>query len=118
MSTIDVATMLEKLGLEDNVENRLLVDAALGWLKDNTILNIEDAEAFPAVASLFVLKFTELVSQTSGVKSESLGGMSQSFSGDMDVDLWALAYAMLPQYLKSGISFTESTERWSYGSNS
>lgn len=105
---------LSVLGLEKTPENQLIVDAALQWLGDNTTLDVS-GENIPPVAKLFILKYSELMGQTAGLKSESLAGMSQSFSGDFNTSLWNIAYSMLLPYLKSNANVTPSRRKWEYG---
>lgn len=105
---------ISALGLVDTPENQLMADAALQWLGDNTTLDMAETD-IPPVAKLFILKYCELMGQTAGVKSESLAGMSHSFSGDFNVDLWNIAYSMLLPYLKSNANVTPIIRKWEYG---
>lgn len=61
-------------------ETAVMIDAALKWIQDNTTLELDPEAELPSNVKLFIVKFTQLFSQPSGVASESLGGMSQSFS--------------------------------------
>lgn len=61
-------------------EVAIMVDAALSWISENTTLNIDPSKELPSNVKLFIIKFCDLLTPTVGVASESLGGMSQSFS--------------------------------------
>lgn len=64
----------------DDTETKIMVDSALMWVAENTTLEIGTDNELPSNVKLFVIKYCDLMSQTYGVASESLGGMSQSFS--------------------------------------
>ena len=112
---MDIGELVEKMGLEDIPQNRLIVEAGIQWLKDNTTIDFSNSGSLPAVVPLFLIKFHELMGQTAGVKSESLGGMSQSFSGNVQGDLWNVANGMLLPYLKSNAVVFPGERKWDYG---
>lgn len=75
-----MASNYDNLPLDTNdVETRIMIDAAIQWIQANTTIEIAEDAELPSSAKLFTIKFCDLMSR-SGVASESLGGMSQSFS--------------------------------------
>ncbi len=54
-------------------------ESALIWLKNNTNLDL-DAEPFPENVELFITKYGDIMSIRPGISSESIQGLSQSFS--------------------------------------
>lgn len=56
----------------------LLRDSAILWIKSNTTIPIDDP--LPANVELFIEKYKELFSLRAGVASESISGLSQSFT--------------------------------------
>ena len=92
--------------------------AALEWVRDNTVLeldltDIESIACLPANAKLFVVKCTELNTVRAGVTSQSIEGLSLSFSGTSRTDaLWELARSLLSSYLKSQLRVYPALRRW------
>lgn len=102
------------LGLnETDGKTLLMVEAAIEWLAENTTLNTTDLEALPAAARLFIHKFCEVSSLQSGVSSESIEGLSQSFTTTNITDMiWDLANNLLGAYLKNRVRFVIAQKRW------
>lgn len=100
------------------VSSDLVGNAALEWLSENTTLdiNLDDVtklEALPFSAKLFIAKYDDIVSASSLVVSESIEGLSQSFSqADRSALLWQTAEQLLAGYLKSRIKFIQAKKRW------
>lgn len=108
-----------KLGIEPiNERVVLIVESALQWVQDNTTLkfdinNNDDLEALPACVRLFAVKFFDVNNINAGVSSESIEGLSLSFSnGDRDALIWQFARELLGAYLISGAKFVVATSRW------
>lgn len=101
-----------------SVSSELIGNAALEWLSENTTLTIDLDEAttletLPFAAKLFISKYDEIVSVSSVVASESIEGLSQSFSQTDKSDLlWQIANQLLSGYLKSRIKFFAAKSRW------
>lgn len=82
----------------------LTVESALEYVKANTNLkfdltDIDSIKALPSCVKLFVVKYNELISRETGVTSESIAGMSQSFeTGDKDTLLYSLLCSLCGQY--------------------
>ncbi len=94
-------------------ETVLMANAALDWIGEHTSLDIENPKAFPSGAKLFVLKYIACMSQSFGVTSESLAGMSQSFdASDKGGQLMQYARELMGQYLNSDIRFVPAESRW------
>ena len=105
----------------DNPTNEtcLYIEAGLDWLKENTTLEfdstkIDTIKALPSGAKLFLLKFNDIMTVDTTIASESLGGMSQSFSTSSKTDLLMdLASELLGTYLKSSFTFIPAVRKWS-----
>lgn len=101
--------------IEDNAISLLYAETALDWMISNTTLQINKADlsGLPAGAKLFVVRSGEIMRQSSTVTSESLGGMSQSFSTETKNNLlYDLAFELIGGYMKSQVSFTAAQSRW------
>ena len=99
----------------DTTDNKavLRVEAAVEWLADNTTIDTTDIENLPACAKLFIDKFIEINSMQSGIASESIEGLSQSFKSDKTEDMiWDNANQLLSSYLKSRVRFVPATKKW------
>ena len=102
------------------IDNRvvLIVESGLEWIKENTTLefdinNDEDLKALPATVRLFLTKFFDVNTMTAGVSSESINGLSQSFSTESKNNLiWQFAEELLGSYLKCQIRFVQAQRRW------
>lgn len=98
----------------------LYADAALDWLEDNTSLTIDrdNLAALPSGAKLFINQFPDLASRTDNVTSESIDGLSRSYSSSTKNDLILdLARGLLGKYLTGQVSFKPAGKRWLvYGS--
>lgn len=98
--------------------SELVRKAALEWLDEYTTLDIdpESPEAYtslPARAQLFVEKYTELLTRRTGVASQSIEGLSQSFgSTDSSTLIWQLANTLLQRDLKSQVRVFPAVRRW------
>lgn len=96
----------------------LTVNSAFEWVKSHTILefDIDDTEALkalPSAVKLFVLKYVDIMSLSTGVTSESLGGMSQSFDTSATAALlWQYAQELLGDWLKSQVSVFPAKKKW------
>ena len=91
----------------------IMVETALDWVEANTTLEINREAELPSNVKLFVVKYCELMSQTAGVTSESLGGMSQSFSaGGAGLALADLAAQLFGSAYKGRNRFVAARSRW------
>lgn len=102
----------------DDPEDILTVESGLEWLAANTILeidmeNMESIKALPSRAKLFLLRFLEVSSQGTGITSESIGGLSQSFDTSNQANkLNQLAQELIWDLLKSQVKFIPGKRRW------
>lgn len=111
---------LVSLGLpvESSERNLLHMNSALGWLADNTTLDVteddyEKIAALPSGAKLFLVKFCEVAEKDISVSSETVGPMSQSFSAaGADRLVMGLARQLLRAYLKPNVKFIPCKRRW------
>lgn len=95
----------------------LHAEAALDWMNENTTLEIDKTdistiEALPACAKLFTVKFAEVVAMRDGVSSQSIEGLSMSFSSDKSEIILQLAKTLLGAYLKSQVRIYPARRRW------
>lgn len=97
----------------------LRAEAALDWMEGHTTLKFDKAdakslEALPACAKLFVVKFAETMRLKSGVTSQSIEGMSQSFDASESTDdlIMALANSLLGNYMRPQLTIHQATRRW------
>ena len=102
------------------IDNRVIltVGSGLEWLQRNTTLefdmnNDEDLKALPYCARLFLISYFDITTVPTGVASESIGGLSQSFNSTSKKTLiWEAAEQHLQGYLKSGIKFIPAKHKW------
>ena len=94
----------------------MYAECALGWINNNTSLKYDLnnlPESLPSNVRLFILKYNEAMSISAGVSSESIEGLSQSFStGDKAALLWDIAASLLDKWLVSPVRFVAATNRW------
>lgn len=97
-----------------NPETAIMVEAALDWIDRNTSLHLDREVALPSSAKLFVVKYCELMSQSAGVASESLGGMSQSFTSAEGIGsvLAEFARQIFGDAYKGRNRFVAASGRW------
>ena len=104
--------------INPNNETCLYVESALDWLERNTTLvfdktDINSITSLPAGAKLFIVKFIDVMNVNTAVTSESIGGMSQSFSAaNKNSLLMDLANDLIGGYVKSSFSFIPATRKW------
>lgn len=102
---------------ETDATTVLTVNSAFDWLKEHTTLefdidNLETLSALPSTAKLFVVKYVDVMAMGTGVTSESLGGMSQSFDTALAGLIWQYARELLSSYLKSDVSVVPAKRKW------
>ena len=97
-----------------DAEVSIMVETALDWVETNTTLEIDREKELPNNVKLFVVKFCDLMSQTANVTSESLGGMSQSFSttSGTGLILAELASQLFGSAYKGRNRFVSAVNRW------
>lgn len=106
---------LNKLGLPVNITNpetAIIVESSLEWITQNTTLKLDLEKELPANVKLFIMKYCDVFNMGVGVTSESIAGMSQSFSNDgTTILLRQYASELLSPYFSSG-KFIPSSRRW------
>lgn len=95
----------------------LYVESAILWINNNTSLDInadddEQLAKLPANVRLFISKYHELMSIRRGVASESISGLSQSFTTVSSSDIWDIAEELLGDALYSRVRFVKSRKQW------
>ncbi len=115
------AEELRDAGIPIDPEDELAMlkaESAIEYISNNTTLTADITDpatikALPAQAKLFIVKYSALMEAETGVASESLGGMSQSFdTSNRNGLLFDLAESLLGPYMKSQMKFTQATKRW------
>lgn len=93
--------------------DELTGNAAIEWIAAKTTIDTTDITKLSASARLFIKKYAEIDGIPSGVASENIEGLSQSFNQTKSEDLiWDIARKYIGQYLKSGIKFIPAQNRW------
>ena len=90
----------------------LIRKSALEWISKNTTFDIT-VEPLPAGVELFIEKYAEAIGLRAGVSSESISGLSQSFSGDISNLLKQYASELIgEEYMVSEVRFVKAMERY------
>lgn len=117
MLTAEKIEML-KLGIQP-IDDKvcMLVESGLLWVNSNTKLkiNIDDdktLQELPANIRLFLCKYIDIMKLRTGVASESISNLSQSFTTDTKSLLWQAAEELLGEDLTSGVTFVTAKKRW------
>lgn len=106
---------IESLGLGIEIDDKavLAVNAAFEFIANNTTIDTTDIENLPACARFFMVKFCEISEMKMGVASESIEGLSLSFSSGSQTNLiWDVANDLLSAYMKSRIKFVAAERKW------
>lgn len=110
---------LLKLGIAPIDERTTLtIECGLEWVKRNTTLefdinNDEDIKALPSCVRLFLVKYFDINMLSVGVSSESIDGLSQSFSqSSKEAMIWDIALSTLGDYVKSPIRFVTAQRKY------
>lgn len=99
-------------------DTSLYLEAGLEWLEEHTTIQLEEhtvdcIKALPSKAKLFLLEFSEIMQRESGIESESIPGMSQSFQEKgKDELIWKLAKVLLKGQLQSTVTVLPARKRW------
>lgn len=103
-----------KLGITIDAQTEIMLNAGIEWIENNTIIDITDLENFPNRAKLFLIKFLEIQNMPTGVSSESIQGLSQSYNTDSKATMiWDIAYSLLGDYIKDGaVRFVCASPKW------
>lgn len=101
---------------EADAQDCLWVESGLVWLKVHTTLPLDKLalEELPAGAKLFLQKYADVM-ECSGIASESIEGLSQSFTTgeSTELRLLSLAQNLLPEWFRS-IQFMPKQQLWKY----
>lgn len=89
------------------------INAALEFMEENTTINVNDLENLPSCAKLFMMKYAEISNMRTGVVSESIEGLSQSFASGSQTNLiWDVANDLLGSHMKSRVRFVTAERKW------
>lgn len=103
-----------KLGISP-IDDRavLTISAGVEWIAQNTTIDTSDLAKLPASACLFLVKYFDIQKLKTGVASQSIEGLSQSFNSNAHSTLiWQAAEELLSGYLKSRVQFVSAQKRW------
>lgn len=95
----------------------LYLDAGLEWLKEHSTIScensIETVKALPNKVKLFLMEFSEIMQRETGIASEGISGISQSFQNKgKETLIWDAAKCLLKEYLKSNVTVLPAKRRW------
>ena len=95
----------------------MYADCALDWININTKLKYDLnnlPESLPSNVRLFILKYFELMYNNPGVTSESIQGLSQSFTGAerTGILLWEYASELLGEYMAGAMVAVPTEAPW------
>lgn len=98
------------LGITLDATSEIIINSGLEWLSENTTIDMNN---LPSCAKLFLIKFSEIQNMPTGVSSESIEGLSQSFDTSNKAEMiWQIADSLLSPYLKGLVRFVPSTKKW------
>ena len=89
--------------------------AAITWIKRNTTFDVA-TDPLPDNVELFIDKYESLMSIRPGISSESISGLSQSFSvNDISSLLKQYARELIgEEYMLSDVKAFPASNRWTY----
>lgn len=104
----------------ENLSRRgtIVVESAFEWILNHTTLefdkkDIAQLEALPACVKLFVAKFYDIMNLPVGISSESIEGMSQSFTSQQKDDILSeYAEQLLGDSIKSSAVVIQARKKW------
>lgn len=92
--------------------NEVIRESALEWISKNTTFDVT-ADPLPASVEMFIGKYAEVMGLRPGVASESISGLSQSFSGDISTLLKQYASELIgEEYMVSEVRFVQAVDRY------
>lgn len=97
-------------------EDAVWVGAGLNWMEAHTTFRMDGRtlDRIPPGAKIFLRKYRELIEQF-GISSESIEGLSQSFTSDaLDDALKTLADTLLPEYAPPAVTFYPKSSAYKY----
>lgn len=96
-----------------DARTEIAINTGIEWLEEHTTIDVTDLNKFPYSAKLFLIKFYDLQKIRTGISSQSIEGLSQSFdTSDKNAQLWQFAEQYLSGYLKSCVRFVSATKKW------
>lgn len=96
----------------------LYYEAGLEWVEEHTTVTLNDhtlesIKALPSKVKLFLTEFAEIMQRESGIESESIHGLSQSFQEEGKNELiMKSAKCLLSNELKSNLTVLPARKRW------
>ena len=101
----------KQIGLEID---EITGNAAIEWIADHTTIDTTDISNLSASAKLFIKKYGEINEKISGVASESIEGLSQSYvTTNKENMLYDEAISILGiSKMKSNVKFYSAKSKW------
>lgn len=102
------------LGIRISDKAIICIETALDLILERTSIevNCDNLQELPARAKLFIIKYLELESLQTGVASESISKLSQSFTTDKNAALNNLLLEILGGDLLPDVKFIAAGNRW------
>lgn len=92
--------------------SEVIRESALEWISKNTTFDVT-TDPLPASVEMFIGKYAEVMGLRPGVASESISGLSQSFSGDISTLLKQYASELIgEEYMMSEVRFVQAVGRY------
>lgn len=92
--------------------SEVIRESALEWISKNTTFDVT-TDPLPASVEMFIGKYAEVMGLRPGVASESISGLSQSFSGDISTLLKQYASELIgEEYMMSEVRFVQAVDRY------
>lgn len=92
--------------------SEVIRESALEWISKNTTFDVT-TDPLPASVEMFIGKYAEVMGLRPGVASESISGLSQSFSGDISTLLKQYASELIgEEYMVSEVRFVQAVDRY------
>lgn len=97
---------------DEEIKEEIMRGVAIEWLKQNTTFDITQT-TYPSNVEMFILKYEEIMSLRPGVASESISGLSQSFTGEISALLKQYAAELIGEkFLIGDVRFVSAEKAW------
>lgn len=95
--------------------NETMRASALSWIQKNTTFDIA-TNPLPEGVELFIERYAQIMGLRPGISSESISGLSQSFSGiAIGATLKEYAKELIgEEYMLSDVNAIPAVDRWVY----
>lgn len=94
--------------------DNVMRESAILWIKQNTTFDTT-VDPLPPNVELFIEKYGAVMTMRAGVTSESISGLSQSFTSDITGLLKQYARELIgEEYMRSDVKAFPFVDRWVY----